>query len=94
MVSVAGYCMVNDVSERHSKFHRNGQWGKGKGFDTYALLGPWLVTLDEIPNPQDLELRLSVNGQQRQSGCTEDMIFGVAQLVSYCSQLTTLRPAT
>ncbi|HKR42899.1 MAG TPA: fumarylacetoacetate hydrolase family protein [Paraburkholderia sp.] len=92
MASVAGYCMVNDVSERQWQLHRNGQWGKGKSFDSYTPIGPWLVTPDEIANPQGLELRLSVNGQQRQLGHTEDMIFGVANVVSYCSQFMTLQP--
>ncbi|WP_028208168.1 fumarylacetoacetate hydrolase family protein [Paraburkholderia nodosa] len=92
MASVAGYCMVNDVSERQWQLHHNGQWGKGKSFDTYTPIGPWLVTPDEIANPQALELRLSVNDQQRQLGRTEDMICGVAHLVSYCSQFMTLQP--
>ncbi|PVX76951.1 fumarylacetoacetate hydrolase family protein [Paraburkholderia unamae] len=92
MASVAGYCVVNDVSERHWQLQRNGQWGKGKSFDTYTPIGPWIVTPDELTNPQGLALTLSVNGQARQRGHTQDMIFSVAQIVSYCSQFMTLRP--
>ena len=85
--SAAGYCMVNDVSERHWQLHRNEQWGKSKSSETYTPIGPWLVSPDEIVNLQGLELRLSVNGQQWQRGHTEDLIFGAAHLIGYCSQL-------
>jgi 2-keto-4-pentenoate hydratase/2-oxohepta-3-ene-1,7-dioic acid hydratase in catechol pathway len=89
---VAGYCIVNDVSEREYQMERGGTWDKGKGCDTFGPVGPWLVTTDEIPNPQDLEMFLDVNGQRCQHGNTKTMIFGVAQLVSYCSRFMTLYP--
>ncbi len=89
---VAGYCLVNDVSERHYQTERWGQWTKGKSCDTFCPMGPWLVTRDEIPDPQSLDLRLEVNGQRRQTGNTRTMIFGVAHLVSYISQFMTLLP--
>jgi 2-keto-4-pentenoate hydratase/2-oxohepta-3-ene-1,7-dioic acid hydratase in catechol pathway len=89
---VAGYCLSNDVSERHWQIKRNGQWGKGKSFDSFGPIGPWLVTSDDIPNPQSLEMALWVNGEVKQTSNTEDMIFSVAQIVSYLSQFMTLLP--
>lgn len=90
---VAGYLTVNDVSERDFQTRRPGnQWDKGKGFDTFGPIGPWLVTVDEIPDPQSLELWLKVNGQLRQNSSTSNMIFSCATLVSYCSHLMTLEP--
>lgn len=89
---VAGYCLSNDVSERNWQIKRNGQWGKGKSFDTFGPIGPWLVTADEIQNPQTLDLELRVNGEVKQKSNTEDMIFPVAQIVSYLSQFMTLLP--
>jgi 2-keto-4-pentenoate hydratase/2-oxohepta-3-ene-1,7-dioic acid hydratase in catechol pathway len=89
---VAGYCLVNDVSERHYQTERWGQWTKGKSCDSFCPIGPWLVTRDEIPDPQSLDLQLDVNGRRRQTGNTRTMIFGVAQLVSYISQFMTLLP--
>ncbi|MFZ5789355.1 MAG: fumarylacetoacetate hydrolase family protein [Pseudomonadota bacterium] len=87
---VAGYCICNDVSEREFQIERGGQWDKGKGADSFAPLGPWLVTTDEIANPQALEMWLDVNGQPMQRGNTRTMIFDVATLVSYVSQFMTL----
>ena len=89
---VAGYCLANDVSERDWQAKRSGQWVKGKSFDTFGPLGPWLVTADEIPNPQTIPLSLKVNGVQRQNNNTSDMIFTVAQIVSHLSQFQTLLP--
>lgn len=89
---VAGYSIVNDVSERDWQMRRGGQWCKGKSSATFGPVGPWLVTRDEIPDPQALELSLSVNGTVRQHSNTSDMIFGVAELVSYLSQFMTLLP--
>lgn len=89
---VAGYVLANDYSERHWQIHRNGQWGKGKSFDGFGPIGPWIVTADEIADPQALELSLKVNGQLMQAGNTADQIFSVAQVVSYLSQFMTLRP--
>ena len=89
---VAGYCLANDVSERHWQIHRNGQWGKGKSFDSFGPIGPYLVTTDEIPDPQVLEMALLVNGKIMQQSNTSDMIFSVAQIVSYLSQFMTLLP--
>jgi 2,4-diketo-3-deoxy-L-fuconate hydrolase len=89
---VAGYCLANDVSERDWQIKRNGQWGKGKSFDTFGPIGPWLVTSDELRNPQAVELELRVNGDTKQKCSTEDMIFPVAQIVSYLSQFMTLLP--
>ncbi len=89
---VAGYCVVNDVSERELQLERGGLWDKGKGFDTFGPLGPYLVTADEVPDPQDLHLWLQVDGRRYQDGTTADMIFGVAQLVSYLSHCFTLYP--
>ena len=93
MDAVAGYCLANDVSERNFQIERSGgQWGKGKGCETFGSLGPWLVTKDEISNPQRLDMWLSVNGETRQHGSTRTMIFGVAHLVWYCSQFFVLEP--
>ena len=89
---VAGYCVVNDVSERELQLERGGLWDKGKGFDTFGPLGPYLVTADEVADPQDLHLWLEVDGRRYQDGTTADMIFGVAQLVSYLSHCFTLYP--
>ncbi|ATG21444.1 2-hydroxyhepta-2,4-diene-1,7-dioate isomerase [Ralstonia pickettii] len=89
---VAGYCVVNDVSEREFQLERGGTWDKGKGCDTFCPVGPWLVTRDEVPDPQALGLWLEVNGQRVQNGSTATMIFGVAHLVSYVSRFMTLHP--
>jgi len=89
---VAGYCVVNDLSEREYQMERGGQWDKGKGCDTFGPVGPWLVTSDEIGNPQNLDLWLEVNGHRRQSGSTKTMVFDVATLISYVSQFMTLNP--
>jgi len=92
MDHVAGYCVVNDVSERAFQSERGGQWTKGKSHDTFGPLGPWLVTKDEIPNVQALNMWLDVDGVRHQTGNTRTMIFGVAHLVSYLSQFMTLFP--
>ena len=89
---VAGYCVVNDVSERHFQTQLTGQWTKGKSCDTFGPTGPWLVTRDEVPDPQALSMWLDVNGERRQTGNTETMIFTVAQIVSHLSDLMTLHP--
>jgi len=89
---VAGYCVVNDVSERSYQFERGGSWDKGKGCDSFGPVGPWLVTADEVPDPQGLSLWLDVNGQRMQDGHTGHMIFSCAQLVSYVSRFMTLMP--
>ena len=89
---VAGYCIVNDVSERAWQIERQGQWTKGKSHDTFSPMGPWLVTADEIADAGNLGMRLDVNGVSRQNGSTRTMIFGVAHLVSYLSRFMTLHP--
>jgi 2,4-diketo-3-deoxy-L-fuconate hydrolase len=89
---VAGYCLANDVSERDWQIKRGGQWGKGKSFDGFGPVGPWLLTADELQDPQSIPLRLEVNGEVRQESNTADMIFSVAQIVSYLSQFMTLLP--
>ena len=89
---VAGYVLANDVSERDWQIKRNGQWGKGKSFDGFGPIGPWLVTADELPDPQAIPLELSVNGKTHQKSNTADMIFPVAFIVSYLSQFMTLLP--
>ncbi|KAI3606246.1 2-hydroxyhepta-2,4-diene-1,7-dioate isomerase [Cupriavidus necator H850] len=90
---VAGYCVINDVSEREYQLERGGgQWDKGKGFDTFGPIGPWLVSADEVADPQALDMWLEVNGEQVQAGNTRTMIFSVAQLVSYISRCMTLMP--
>ncbi len=89
---VAGYCTVHDVSEREFQIERCGQWTKGKSCDTFGPIGPWLVTKDEVPDPQNLRLWLDVDGERRQDGSTRTMVFGVKKLVSYLSQFMTLCP--
>ena len=89
---VAGYCVVNDISEREYQIERGGTWDKGKGCDTFGPVGPWLVTADEVGDPQDLAMWLEVNGHRWQNGNTRTMVFGVAQLVSYVSRFMTLHP--
>ena len=92
LAHVAGYCLANDVSERDWQANRSGQWVKGKSFDTFGPLGPWLVTADELTDPQSLPLTLAVNGVVRQKSNTSDMIFTVAEIVSHLSQFMTLLP--
>jgi 2-keto-4-pentenoate hydratase/2-oxohepta-3-ene-1,7-dioic acid hydratase in catechol pathway len=89
---VAGYCVINDLSEREYQLERGGQWDKGKGCDTFGPLGPYLVTKDEIPDVQNLRLWLEVDGVRRQDSSTADMIFGVAEIVAYLSNFFTLHP--
>lgn len=89
---VAGYCLINDVSERAFQLERGPQWDKGKGCDTFGPVGPWLVTKDEIPNPQRLGMWLDINGERYQTGNTRTMIFSVAKIVSYLSRFMTLMP--
>lgn len=89
---VAGYCVINDLSERAYQLERCGQWVKGKSYDTFAPMGPWLVTRDEVPDPGNLSLWLEVDGHRFQNGTTQKMVFGVAKLVSYLSAFMTLNP--
>jgi ureidoglycolate lyase len=89
---VAGYCVVNDLSERHFQTERGGQWTKGKSADTFGPIGPWLVTPDEVPDPQNLHMWLEVDGHRYQNGNSKTMIFGVAHLVAYISQFMSLQP--
>ena len=89
---IAGYCVVNDVSEREFQIERGGQWTKGKSADTFCPIGPWLVTTDEIPDPGKLALWSEVNGERRQNSNTGDLVFGVDEIVSYVSQFLTLMP--
>lgn len=89
---VAGYCVANDVSERHFQTGLTGQWTKGKSCDTFGPIGPWLVTRDEVPDPQNLDLTLDVSGTRRQTGNTSKMIFTVAQVIAHLSELFTLHP--
>jgi len=89
---VAGYCVVNDLSEREYQLERGGTWDKGKGCDTFGPVGPWMVSADEVPNPQALSMWLEVNGKRFQNGSTSTMVFGVAHLVSYISRFMTLYP--
>jgi 2,4-diketo-3-deoxy-L-fuconate hydrolase len=89
---VAGYCTINDVSEREFQIERGGTWDKGKGCDTFGPIGPWLVTRDEVPNPQKLDMWLDLNGKRVQTGNTKTMIFSVAKIVAYVSQFMTLMP--
>ncbi len=89
---VAGYCVSHDVSERHFQLERGGQWDKGKSCETFNPLGPWLVTPDEIADPQTLRLWLDVNGERRQTGSTADMVFGVLEIVRYLSRFMVLEP--
>uniref|UniRef100_UPI0035CB812D fumarylacetoacetate hydrolase family protein n=1 Tax=uncultured Sphingomonas sp. TaxID=158754 RepID=UPI0035CB812D len=92
LAHVAGYCVINDVSERHWQTERGPTWDKGKGFPTFGPIGPWLVTADEVGDPQALSMWLSVNGKRVQDGNTATMIFTVAQIVSYLSQFMVLEP--
>ncbi len=89
---VAGYCVVNDISERAYQIERSGQWVKGKSADTFGPTGPWLVTADEVPDPQDLNMWLEVDGHRYQDGSTKTMVFGAAHLVSYISHFMSLQP--
>ena len=89
---VAGYCVINDVSEREWQIERGGTWDKGKGFDTFGPIGPWLVTRDEVPDPQNLAMWLDVDGKRYQNGNTKTMIFSVAQIIAYLSQCMSLQP--
>jgi ureidoglycolate lyase len=89
---VAGYCVINDVSEREFQIERGGQWDKGKGCDTFGPTGPWLVTKDEVPDPQNLAMWLEVDGHRYQNGSTKTMIFNVPKLVSYLSHFMSLQP--
>ncbi len=92
MDHVAGYCVCNDVSERHFQTERGGTWDKGKGADTFGPIGPWLVTKDEVADPQNLKMWLEVDGKRYQDGSTKTMIFGVTKVVSYVSQFMSLQP--
>jgi ureidoglycolate lyase/2,4-diketo-3-deoxy-L-fuconate hydrolase len=92
MKHVAGYCVVNDVSEREWQLERGTQWDKGKGCDSFGPIGPWLVTADEVADPQQLDLWLEVDGHRYQNGNTRTMVFGVAQIVSYLSRFMSLQP--
>ncbi|NOD64864.1 MULTISPECIES: fumarylacetoacetate hydrolase family protein [unclassified Ruegeria] len=92
MSHVAGYCVVNDLSERDFQLHRSGQWVKGKSADTFGPIGPWLVTRDEVPDPQNLAMYLEVNGHRYQDGSTKTMHFSVATVVSHLSQFMSLQP--
>ena len=92
MNHVAGYCVINDLSERDFQLHRSGQWAKGKSADTFGPIGPWLVTRDEIPDPHDLSMYLDVNGRRYQDGSTRTMHFKVPTIVSYLSQFMSLQP--
>jgi 2-keto-4-pentenoate hydratase/2-oxohepta-3-ene-1,7-dioic acid hydratase in catechol pathway len=92
LAHVAGYCVVNDVSEREFQTERGGTWDKGKGCDTFGPTGPWLVTKDEVPDPQSLNMWLDVDGKRMQNGSTRTMVFGVIKLVSYISHFITLHP--
>ncbi len=89
---VAGYCTINDLSEREFQIERSGQWTKGKSYDTFGPVGPWLVTADEIKNPQNLHLWLELNGKRVQDGNTKTMVYGVAYIVAYLSEFFTLMP--
>lgn len=89
---VAGYCVVNDISERTFQLESTGQWVKGKSCDTFGPLGPWLVTRDEVPNPQNMDMWLDMNGERKQTGNTRTMIFTVAHIISYLSNFFTLHP--
>jgi 2,4-didehydro-3-deoxy-L-rhamnonate hydrolase len=89
---VAGYCVVNDVSERNYQLERGGQWDKGKGFDTFGPVGPYLVTCDEVGDPQNLDMWLEINGERMQTGNTRTMIFNCARIISYLSECMTLLP--
>jgi len=92
LAHVAGYCTINDLSEREFQAERSGQWTKGKSYDTFGPVGPWLVTADEVKDPQKLHLWLELNGKRVQDGTTATMVFGVAHIVAYLSQFFTLMP--
>lgn len=92
MTHVAGYCIVNDVSERGYQLERGTQWTKGKSCDTFCPIGPWLVTADEVDDPHDLNLRLSLNGEVMQDGCSDDLVFRIPRLISTLSEYFTLQP--
>jgi 2-keto-4-pentenoate hydratase/2-oxohepta-3-ene-1,7-dioic acid hydratase in catechol pathway len=92
MKHVAGYCLINDVSERAFQTERHGQWTKGKSCDSFGPIGPWLVTADEVPDPQDLAMFCDINGKRFQNGSTKTMVYGVRYLVSYLSQFMSLQP--
>ena len=92
MAHVAGYCVINDVSERAFQIERAGQWVKGKSADTFGPTGPWMVTADEVPDPQNLQMWLEVDGHRYQNGSTRTMVYGVRHLVSYISQFMSLQP--
>jgi len=92
MAHVAGYCVMNDVSERDYQINRSGTWDKGKGFDTFGPIGPWLVTADEVADPQNLRLWLEVDGKRYQDGSTKTMVYGVRFLISYLSEFMSLQP--
>lgn len=92
LAGIAGYCTVNDISERAFQLERGGQWTKGKSADGFGPVGPWLVTADEVPDPQALKLWLELNGERRQDGTTADQVFGVAEILSYLSRFMTLEP--
>jgi len=89
---VAGYCVINDLSERDFQLHRSGQWVKGKSADTFGPIGPWLVTRDEVPDPQNLAMYLEVNGHRYQDGSTKTMHFNVATIIAHLSQFMSLQP--
>jgi 2,4-didehydro-3-deoxy-L-rhamnonate hydrolase len=92
MKHIAGYCTINDLSEREFQIERSGQWTKGKSYDTFGPVGPWLVTRDEVKDPQNLNMWLDLNGTRVQSGSTKTMVYGVAHIVAYLSQFFTLHP--
>jgi 2-keto-4-pentenoate hydratase/2-oxohepta-3-ene-1,7-dioic acid hydratase in catechol pathway len=92
MTHVAGYCLINDLSERDFQTKRQGQWTKGKSCDTFGPIGPWLVTADEVPDPQNLKMWCDVDGKRYQNGSTKTMVYGVRHLVSYLSQFMSLQP--
>jgi len=92
LAHVAGYCIVNELSERDFQFQHSGQWAKGKSADTFGPIGPWLVTRDEVPDPQNLSMYLEVNGNRYQDGSTKTMVYGVAFIVSYISRFMSLHP--
>ena len=92
MDHIAGYCVINDVSEREFQTERSGTWDKGKGCDTFGPIGPWLVTADEVPHPQALKLWMELDGHRYQNGSTATMVYGVAFLVSYLSRFMSLQP--
>lgn len=92
MKHVAGYCLINDVSERAFQIERHGQWTKGKSADSFGPIGPWLVTADEVPDPQNLSMFCDINGKRFQNGSTKTMVYGVRYLISYLSQFMSLQP--